>query len=802
MKIITKVIRNILLCAILVSASCVLGGDIEELRDIVISNTEAQKLTPVASDFDVINLTQTIGSIVPVEITPREGKTTGAITVLYNGFNAIPSATGTYTVTFNVAGTAEWQAVNGLAGGTLTINLHNQNPAATDFNISNMTQAVGNIVPVTITPKTGKSAGMISVYYAGSAALPSSIGTYIVTFDVAQAAGWNAVNGLIAGILIISDKINVQIPIITSQPMDAVITINTAHSLSVTVNVTDNGMLSYQWYSNTSASNTGGSVITGATSSSYNPPTGTSGTYHYFVEITNAITDNGDGGNKSATVRSNAASLNVNTKENAQTPNITSQPTDGNVIFGGSSSLSVTANVTDGGTLSYQWYSNTSESNTGGSIITGAVSSSYSPPANTAGTYYYFAEIINTITDNGDGGNKSAHIRSNAVSFIVNIQVDAHEPNITNQPMNATVTIGTSHSLTVTTSVIDGGTLSYQWYSNTNASNTGGTVIPGATSSSFNPPAGIAGTYYYFAEITNTIADNGDGGNKNTAVRSNAVTLIVNNQTPAATDFNIGNMMQTYGNTTNVSIAPKFGKTTGDISILYNGLKDHPTAPGSYAVTFNVTAATGWNAVTWLEAGTLTVNRKTINITGVSALNRLYNGTTIVELSGGNLTGVITGDDVGFTLGNGTITNAAAGNSKAVTTNIQLTGNSKDNYTLIQPAGLTVNITAQENFSISFADFSDINTPSITVNTIYLNSGAGKPASAQITVDNPQQYDSGSIKWYLNRNQITSGITGSFGQTLTVNSTVYNKIGTYTLMAEVKINGRMYSKNVIFEVKP
>jgi hypothetical protein len=49
--------------------------------------------------------------------------------------------------------------------------------------------------------------------------------------------------------------------------------------------------------------------------------------------------------------------------------------------------------------------------------------------------------------------------------------------------------------------------LSYQWYRNTTAGNTGGTPIPGATGSSYTPPGGTVGTvYYYYVVVTG--ADN------------------------------------------------------------------------------------------------------------------------------------------------------------------------------------------------------------------------------------------------------------------------------------------------------
>ncbi|MDR0690280.1 MAG: hypothetical protein LBG08_08480 [Spirochaetaceae bacterium] len=79
-------------------------------------------------------------------------------------------------------------------------------------------------------------------------------------------------------------------PVITSQPQDAVYTLDaTANPLSVTASVTGGGSLSYRWYSNNSNSNSGGTEIPGATAADYTPPTDTEGTVYYYVEVTNAI---------------------------------------------------------------------------------------------------------------------------------------------------------------------------------------------------------------------------------------------------------------------------------------------------------------------------------------------------------------------------------------------------------------------------------------------------------------------------------------------------------------------------------
>lgn len=59
----------------------------------------------------------------------------------------------------------------------------------------------------------------------------------------------------------------------------------------------------------------------------------------------------------------------------------------------------------------------------------------------------------------------------------------------------------------ITVTATGAGSLSYKWYRNTTNTNVGGTLIAGATSATFTPPAtAVAGTNYYYAEITNTNA--------------------------------------------------------------------------------------------------------------------------------------------------------------------------------------------------------------------------------------------------------------------------------------------------------
>jgi hypothetical protein len=166
--------------------------------------------TPIASDYDIRNVFQYEGNVTAVTITPKQGKSTGAVTIFYNGSTTLPSAAGTYTITFNVAAASGWNAAPGLAGGTLTINSQNQPgyqyPAAGDYIISGTGTYTydGTVRTVTITPKEGKSPGAITIDYNGSTTAPSAVGNYTVTFSVAAVEGWNAMYSLAGGTLTIT----------------------------------------------------------------------------------------------------------------------------------------------------------------------------------------------------------------------------------------------------------------------------------------------------------------------------------------------------------------------------------------------------------------------------------------------------------------------------------------------------------------------------------------------------------------------------------------------------------------------
>ncbi|MCL2499654.1 MAG: stalk domain-containing protein [Defluviitaleaceae bacterium] len=113
-----------------------------------------------------------------------------------------------------------------------------------------------------------------------------------------------------ATVTVLQPVVNAQTPYITAQPQGAVYTQNdNAVPLTVTASVTDGGLLSYQWYSNTVNSTSDGTPV-GTSGASFTPPTTEAGTLYYFVVITN--TNDNVNGTLTAAVTSNVVAVTVN----------------------------------------------------------------------------------------------------------------------------------------------------------------------------------------------------------------------------------------------------------------------------------------------------------------------------------------------------------------------------------------------------------------------------------------------------------------------------------------------------------
>jgi len=207
---------------------------------------------------------------------------------------------------------------------------------------------------------------------------------------------------------------------------------------------------------------------------------------------------------------------------------ITEQPAANTAVTAGSitGSLTVAATVTEGATLSYQWYKSESPTTTtmGGAAESGATSASFTIPATlAAGEHYYFCEVSAT------GGAKP--VRSNTATVAVTAAV-VKSVTIAAQVGTLFVRGGSATYQVTTVSIANTATHTTSWFSNA----TGTTSVGAPAGVSVALPTGSsqrimtvtttaatpAGTYYFgltlegaqsnVATLTVT-APNGSSGN-------------------------------------------------------------------------------------------------------------------------------------------------------------------------------------------------------------------------------------------------------------------------------------------------
>ncbi|MGN0306916.1 MAG: hypothetical protein ACI4DN_01740, partial [Lachnospiraceae bacterium] len=103
--------------------------------------------------------------------------------------------------------------------------------------------------------------------------------------------------------------------------------------------------------------------------------------------------------------------------ETVEAPTITQQPaaTASYTKGGNAAAIEVKASVTGTGQLSYQWYKNSTNSNSGGTLIANEVASTFTPPTDTVGTSWYYCVVTNTDTATG----KTASISSDTTKVTI-----------------------------------------------------------------------------------------------------------------------------------------------------------------------------------------------------------------------------------------------------------------------------------------------------------------------------------------------------------------------------------------------
>ncbi|MCX8473687.1 MAG: hypothetical protein ORN85_08565, partial [Sediminibacterium sp.] len=266
-------------------------------------------------------------------------------------------------------------------------------------------------------------------------------------------------------------------------------------ALTTTATLSGIGSLSYNWYSNTVNSTTGGTLLaSGTTLNSYTPDISSTGRYYYYVEAVNLAAPN----NSACKSRFS----NISTINNYSSPIINTQiaTSPSRLACQGNSlpSLFVAANNGGLGNLTYSWYMNNTNSFSGAILLNGFSDSFYTPQApspNDGSARYYFVVIRNNAPTACDS------IRSSlSASYTFNLL-----PSIDSSNLNSIIycqNISNQTPLAVFGKSNNGNALTHKWVVR-NTLNGTPTDISRAVSSTYSPPTNVVGTFYYQDTIGN-----------------------------------------------------------------------------------------------------------------------------------------------------------------------------------------------------------------------------------------------------------------------------------------------------------
>ena len=244
-----------------------------------------------------------------------------------------------------------------------------------------------------------------------------------------------------------------------------------------------------------------------------------------------------------------------------------------NLCVNGSASA-LTSSLSGGSGLTYQWYSNSTSSNTGGTLIANATSSSFTPPTNQIGTTYYYVVVTNS------SGCESPSTVSGAISVnaVPTIALSSSSNNVTYSANSQTTTISYSGSTGSPT------TYSISW--NANPSNSFAAVANANLSSSpitIDVPAGTNnGTYTGTLTVTNA---------SNCTSSNSSFTVTVNNGDVTAPTI-------TYPTSQNNNSSLKISENTSSVT----------TFTANEIVTWSITGGSESTLFSINSSGVLTFN--------------------------------------------------------------------------------------------------------------------------------------------------------------------------------------------------
>jgi hypothetical protein len=460
-------------------------------------------------------------------------------------------------------------------------------------------------------------------------------------------------------------------PAISSQSTAAqsICTTDTFSPISVTA--TGPG-LTYQWYSNSAASNSGGTLIVGATNSNFTPPVTAPGvTTYYYVIVSGTCAPTATSAvsgaflvipNKTVSAASSTPTLCIGTP---LSPTITHTTTNAtgigaatNLPAGITAAFNVsTQTITISGTPTASGPFNYSIPVLGCGPAISATGTITVTPNNTVGaassspTICINTPLSPTITHTTTGatgiGAATGLPTGVTASWAANTITISGTPSVSGV-FNYTIplaggcgTVSASGTITVNAlaaiitpnlaaqtrclnaafdpiSVGTGQGFTYQWYSNAANNNSTGSAITGATSNTYTPPSSTVGTTYYYVVVTSATCVTTATSSVSGAFLVNPLPTVSFTAEPSGThcvDTDLTYTTQS-GQTNYVWTIP--GTAGTDYTIVSGGNSTSNTvvirwlSAGSKSITVNYTDPNGCGTTTAATSNTITVQKNTV----------------------------------------------------------------------------------------------------------------------------------------------------------------------------------------------
>ncbi len=368
---------------------------------------------------------------------------------------------------------------------------------------------------------------------------------------------------------------------------------DTGQTITLTAAATGTG-LTYQWYNDTSTP----IQIHGAVSNTLTKTAGATGTFKYYVIVTDSNNEQAQSADSQVVVSTVPVNSGVEVS--------------GTTTADVSQTITLTATATGTG-LTYQWYNDTTNTPV---QIAGATSNVFTETANAIGTFNYYV----VVTDQNNVQARSADSEV-MVSALPTVSV------------SGTSAADTGQTITLTAAATGTG-LTYQWYNDTTG--TPG-QIHGAVSSTLTKTAGATGTFEYYVLVTDL-----NGKQAQSANSPVTVSALPTVSTSGTTSVDTGNIITFTATATGTGLTYQWYNDSGEAPAQIAGATSNTLtrtagATGAFDYYAVVTDSNGEHAQS-SDSEVLVSPAPTVSVSGTTAIDTGQTITLTATATGTGLT--------------------------------------------------------------------------------------------------------------------------------------------------------------------